>query len=94
MLDEPTTGLDLLARDRFLGTLRKLAQLGKTIILVTHHVEEIIPEIQRVILLRHGCIMLAGDKGQVLTSENLSAMFGAPIQVRQTAGFYTAAGAA
>jgi iron complex transport system ATP-binding protein len=93
MLDEPTTGLDLLARGRFLGTLQKLAQLGKTIILVTHHVEEIIPEIQRVILLRQGRIMLEGDKRQVLTSENLSAMFGAPIQVRQTAGFYTAASA-
>ena len=43
LLDEPTTGLDLIARRRFLETLRRIAQQGKTIILVTHHVEEILP---------------------------------------------------
>jgi iron complex transport system ATP-binding protein len=47
ILDEPTTGLDLLARSRFLKTLQNLARHGQTIILVTHRVEEIFPEIDR-----------------------------------------------
>ncbi len=91
ILDEPTTGLDLLARSRFLATLQNIARDGKTIILVTHRVEEIFPEIDRVILLHNGRIMLDGPKRQVLTSAHLSAMFGAPIRVRQHHGYYTAA---
>jgi iron complex transport system ATP-binding protein len=93
ILDEPTTGLDLLARSRFLATLQNLARHGKTIILVTHRVEEIFPEIGRVILMNHGRIMQDGWKGEVLTSENLSAMFGAAIEVRQSRGYYTACSA-
>ena len=54
LLDEPTTGLDLSARRRFLQTLRGIASAGKTIILVTHHAEEIFPEIGRTVLLRYG----------------------------------------
>ena len=90
MLDEPTTGLDLLARSRFLQTLQKIARHGQTIILVTHRVEEIFPEIDRVILLQQGRILLDGRKREVLTSQNLSALFGAPIKVRERRGYYTA----
>lgn len=89
ILDEPTTGLDLLARSRFLGTLQKIARHGKTIILVTHRVEEIFPEIDRVILLNHGRILYDGRKREVLTSRHLSSMFGAAIRVRQSHGYYT-----
>ncbi len=91
ILDEPTTGLDLLARSRFLQTLQNIARLGKTIILVTHRVEEIFPEIDRVILLQQGRIVLDGRKREVLTSRNLSAMFGALIRVQENSGYYTAA---
>ncbi len=90
ILDEPTTGLDLLARSRFLQTLRNIAAHGKTIILVTHRVEEIFPEIGRVILLQQGRILLDGPKGAVLTSRHLSDMFGAPILVQENHGYYTA----
>jgi iron complex transport system ATP-binding protein len=90
ILDEPTTGLDLLARHRFLETLHQVARQGKTIILVTHHVDEIFPEIQRVILMQHGRILLDGQKSEVLTAPHLSAMFGAPIAVRQEGGYYFA----
>ncbi len=90
ILDEPTTGLDLLARHRFLETLHNIARQGKTIILVTHHVEEIFPEIRRVILMRHGKILVDGNKSEVLTAPNLSAMFEAPISVRQERGYYHA----
>jgi len=90
ILDEPTSGLDLLARSRFLGTLQNLARHGQTIILVTHRVEEIFPEIHRVILLQEGRILHDGRKRQVLTSRRLSALFGAPVKVRQSHGYYTA----
>jgi iron complex transport system ATP-binding protein len=90
MLDEPTAGLDLLARQRLHGTLQNLARRGKTIILVTHRLGEIFPEIGRVVLLRHGRVLLDGPKQEVLTSENLSAMFEAPIEVKESNGYYTA----
>lgn len=91
LLDEPTAGLDLLAMHRFLETLRGVAQRGKTLILVTHHVEEILPEIERVILLKDGQIALAGPKRDVLTSRHLSELFDAPIRITEgAAGYYTA----
>ncbi len=90
LLDEPTTGLDLMARHRFLSTLQNLARHGKTIILVTHHIEEIFPEINRVILLRHGRVLIDGAKADVLTSRHLSAMFEAPVMVQETNGYFTA----
>jgi iron complex transport system ATP-binding protein len=90
MLDEPTAGLDLPARQRFLVTLQKIARHSKTIILVTHRVEEIFPEINRVILLKQCRILLDGAKKEVLTSEHLSALFEAPITVHQHHGYFSA----
>jgi iron complex transport system ATP-binding protein len=90
MLDEPTTGLDLVARHRFLRTVRGLAQSGKTIILVTHRLEEVIPEIEQVVLLQGGRVQCAGPKPTTLTAANLSALFGAPVEVVREDGYYTA----
>jgi iron complex transport system ATP-binding protein len=91
LLDEPTTGLDLLARQRFLETLRGLARSGKTVLLVTHHIEEILPEVERVILLKAGRVFLDGPKEAVLTSAHLSDLYDAPIRVQRDAtGYYTA----
>ncbi len=90
LLDEPTTGLDLMARHRFLSTLQNLARHGKTIILVTHHIEEIFPEIDRVVLLRHGRVLLDGRKSEVLNSRHLCAMFEGPVTVQASGGYYTA----
>ena len=90
LLDEPTTGLDLIARQRFLETLRRLAGQGKTVILVTHHVEEILPEIGRVILMQSGKIFRDGPKQEVLTSAHLTALFHAPVTVRESGGWYQA----
>ena len=83
LLDEPTTGLDLAARHHVLETLSKLAGLGKTLILVTHHVEEIIPEIERVILLKEGRVFLDGPKREALRSECVSGLYGMPVQVQR-----------
>ena len=91
LLDEPTAGLDLPARQRFLKTLQNIARHGKTIILVTHRVEEIFPEINRVILLKKGRILLDGSKDEMLTSKHLSALFDAPISVHKHHGYYSAA---
>jgi iron complex transport system ATP-binding protein len=90
VLDEPTAGLDLVARRRFLETVRDLARRGTTIVLVTHHVEEIIPEVEHVILLRRGRVAAAGPKASILTGAQLSEVFGAPIAVDQLDGYYSA----
>jgi len=71
-------------------TLRRLAQSGTTVLLVTHHVEEILPEINRVILLRHGTVFFDGPKAEALTSARLSALYEAPITVMQSGGYYSA----
>jgi iron complex transport system ATP-binding protein len=90
LLDEPTTGLDLMVRHRFLRTLRNLARHGKTIILVTHHIEEIFPEINRVILLQHGRVLRDGSKREMLTSRHLSEMFEGPVTVHEANGYFAA----
>jgi len=90
LLDEPTTGLDLIARRRFLETLRRIARQGKTIILVTHHVEEILPEIGRVILMQGGRVFRDGPKQDVVTTPALTELFGARVDVRQADGYYSA----
>ena len=90
LLDEPTTGLDLAARRRFLDTLSRIAAAGKTLILVTHHVEEIIPAIRRTVLLSGGKVFRDGPTEDVLTSGNLSALFGEPVTVRHENGVYAA----
>lgn len=90
LLDEPTTGLDLVTRQRFLETLRKIAAT-KTLVLVTHHIEEIIPEVRRVVLLREGRVWAEGAKAETLTADKLSAAFGARLHVEMTEnGYYTA----
>ena len=72
LFDEPSNALDIGAQLRLRETLRELAQSGLGILLVTHHVSEIIPEIERVVLLREGKIMADGPKSAILTAENLS----------------------
>jgi iron complex transport system ATP-binding protein len=90
VLDEPTTGLDLIARHTFMERVRQIAREGTTLILITHHIEEIVPEIGRVILLGGGRIVASGPKGSVLTAENLSGLFDAPVAVEEGDGYYYA----
>ena len=93
LLDEPTTGLDLVAQHHFLELLRELARQGVTLVLVTHHTEEIIAGIDRVILLRDGKVFADGNRAGTLTSANLSAAFGGAVQVRQEGERYYATSA-
>lgn len=90
LLDEPSTGLDLIARQRLLETMRDLARQGITLVLVTHHIEEIVPEIERVILLRGGRIFADGGREALLTDEKLSAVFDGPVRVQREDGRYSA----
>jgi iron complex transport system ATP-binding protein len=90
LLDEPTTGLDLAAARRFLETLRRLAHQGTTILLVTHHVEEVLPEIGRVVLLKDGKVHRDGPKVDVLTSETIASLFDAPVAIARHGDYYAA----
>jgi len=88
ILDEPTTSLDPGALREFRTVLRKLARAGKSLILVTHHIADLIPEIDRVILMKDGRIVADGPKSKVLTSAALSRLFGAKLRVTHHRGNY------
>jgi len=90
LLDEPTTSLDLPSLREVRQQLRKLAQSGVGLLLVTHHLDDIIPEIERVVLLKDGAVFLDGPKKEVLTSQRLSATFGAAVEVVERGGFFHA----
>lgn len=86
LLDEPAAGLDLGAREDLLSRLSALASNphAATIVLVTHHVEEIPPGMTHAMLLRDGRIIACGRIDDVLTDANLSATFGLPLRVTRT----------
>ena len=72
ILDEPTSGLDLKACYQYLNTIQSLIKDGKTIILVTHHIHEIPPEVTRVVLINEGKVLADGPKEEMLTDDWLS----------------------
>jgi len=94
ILDEPCAGLDPVARENFLvyieelasraGTGRRSGKASPALVLVTHHVEEITPAFSHALLLRGGRVHAAGPRERVLTSENLSATFGAPLRLARS----------
>jgi iron complex transport system ATP-binding protein len=88
LFDEPSNALDISAQLQLRETMRELAQSGLGILLVTHHVSEIIPEIERVVLLREGRILADGPKAAILTEENLSRLFNAKVQLGQQGGYF------
>ncbi len=81
LLDEPSNALDLAAQRGLRETMRRLAQQGTGILLVTHHLGDIPPEIDRIILMRQGRIEADGPRGELLTEERLSALFHAPVRI-------------
>jgi iron complex transport system ATP-binding protein len=90
LLDEPCAGLDPAARRQFLETLRTLARHGTTLLLVTHHIEEILPEIERVVMLSNGRLLVDGNKQSVLTGNTLSQLFGASVDVERRGDYFSA----
>ena len=90
VLDEPTSGLDLTATFHYLDLVRGFMRKGKTILLVTHHIHEIPPEIQRVVLLKKGKILEDGEKKTVLSERTLSHLFDCPVTLACANGWYQA----
>jgi iron complex transport system ATP-binding protein len=90
ILDEPTSGLDLKACFQYLDLLRAQIRKGKTVLLVTHHLHEIPPEIERVVLLKDGKITADGRKATVMTNKLISELYDRPITLVQSNGWYQA----
>ncbi len=88
ILDEPCAGLDPVAREHFLQFLGRLARQphAPSLVLVTHHVEEIIPVFSHALLLREGRVVAGGPRARVLTSVQLSRMFGQPVRLWRRVG--------
>ncbi len=90
ILDEPTAGLDLTASFDYLARIRDLVGKGKNIVVVTHLLNEIPPDIERIVLLREGSIVADGPKEAVLTEENLLTTYGTRIKLARVDGYYLA----
>ena len=90
VLDEPTSGLDISACFQYLETIRGLMSMGKRLILVTHHIHEIPPEVERVIFLKEGKIVADDTKKSLLTSDKLSSLFDISIKIIEENGYYQA----
>jgi len=88
VLDEPSTSLDLHATSELREILRKLTREGIGIIMVTHHLPDIIPEIRRIVLMRAGRVYCDGPKEEVLRAAPLSELFGVPVEVIEKGGYY------
>ncbi|MGZ4975270.1 MAG: ABC transporter ATP-binding protein, partial [Limisphaerales bacterium] len=91
ILDEPCAGLDPVARERFLSFIQRLGMQknSPTLVLVTHHVEEIMPTFSHVLMLKEGRVFTAGKKGSVLNSKNFSALFDERIRLAKNSRRYT-----
>lgn len=90
LLDEPSTSLDLFVQQELRMLMSKLAKSGLGLLLVTHHLSDIVPEIERVILMQDGRILRDGRKEEVLTPDILSSLFGLPVDLARRDGFYHA----
>jgi iron complex transport system ATP-binding protein len=90
VLDEPLASLDLRAAHEVRDTLRALARDRTSLVLVTHDLGDIVPEIERVILLQAGRIVRDGPKPDVLTAASLSMLYGRPVGIERRDGFYHA----
>ncbi|MGD0571804.1 MAG: ATP-binding cassette domain-containing protein [Sedimentisphaerales bacterium] len=92
ILDEPTIALDLHAQHKFRKILRKISKSGTGIILITQNIHDIIPQINRVILMRKGRFYKDGPKAAILTSKNISELFRVPVRIKKEKGHYYAFG--
>jgi iron complex transport system ATP-binding protein len=90
LLDEPSNALDISAQRELRLLLRKLAQQGTGIILITHHVSDIIPEIDRILMMKDGRIVADGPRSDLFTAERLSDLFRTEVQLTEKDGFHHA----
>lgn len=90
IFDEPTNSLDLQASFELIATMRELVQSGTNLLIATHHVQEVVPEIERIIFMKDGQIIADGDKTALLTSDHLSDLYGVKLKLMVQDGFYHA----
>jgi iron complex transport system ATP-binding protein len=90
LLDEPSNALDISAQRDLREMLRGLAQQGTGILLITHHIADILPEIDRVLMMRDGRILADGPKQDLLTAARLGELFNTPVELTKRDGFYNA----
>ena len=88
VLDEPCNGLDPHAAHNVRLAVSLLARGGRSLVLVTHHVEDIVPEIERVVMLQNARIVADGPKCELLTSERLGELFHIPVELEEREGHY------
>lgn len=87
LLDEPSNALDLAAQADLRELLRRLAKQGTSILLITHHLADVLPEMQRVVMMRDGRIDADGSRQELLTEGRLGALFQRPLRVSERDGF-------
>jgi iron complex transport system ATP-binding protein len=90
LLDEPSNALDLASQADLRGLLRRLARQGTGILLITHHIADIPPEIDRILMMRDGRIVADGSKAELLTADKLSELFRTEVRLTEKDGFYHA----
>lgn len=92
VLDEPCTGLDPEGMYYVRKTMSQLAGEGRSVLLVTHYPEDVVIEINRLLLVKDGCIFADGPKERLLTSDTMSSLFDVPLEVVNTRGYYSLVG--
>lgn len=92
IFDEPCTGLDPEGMYHVRQTMRTLAAEGRSVVLVTHYPEDIIPDIRRVLLVKEAEVFADGPKERLLTNEVMSELFGVPLMVGESGGWYSLRG--
>lgn len=88
LLDEPANALDIAAQRELRESLRSVARQGTGMIMVTHHLADILPEIDRVIAMRDGRIVADGSKNDLIDAAKLAALFGTDVHLTQKDGYY------
>ena len=88
LLDEPSNALDLAAQRELREALRLIAQQGTGIVMVTHHLADILPEITRVIMMREGRIFADGPKESLIAPEKLRELFGVDVTLTRRDGYW------
>jgi iron complex transport system ATP-binding protein len=88
ILDEPTNSLDFRAVKEFREVMRRISKSGTGIIIATHTLQDIIPEMKRIVMIKQGKIFKDGAKADVLTGKVLSQLFQIPIDLKEKDGYY------
>ena len=88
LLDEPSNALDIAAQCELREALRMVVQQGTGVIMVTHHLTDILPEIDRVIMMRAGRIFADGSKEELIAPAKLKELFGVEVTLTQREGYW------